>query len=254
METRADRLERMLNVTAELFFELEQSVLFRQFGKRGMAALDIGCGNGAYAANIGARYPDMRLTGVEMDVQMYRMALVRETRNLTFIQGSYEQLLGNGPYDAVIARLVILHIQDRSGFVKWVYDHTSDDGSVIVIDFDDARYRENEKLPLFSALYRAARQSLRSKRTFLQLPDELRLEFCHGGFVHLHTERYCVRADSPDSKRRFCEYMRLATEYLLDAPIPLDRERELAAWLDEPGASHEIPMFGIRLGKSAEVL
>jgi ubiquinone/menaquinone biosynthesis C-methylase UbiE len=254
METRADRLDRMLNVTAELFFELERSMFFRKFGERTMSSLDIGCGNGAYAAKIGARFPDMRLTGVEIDVEMYRKAMVRQEGNLTYIQGSYEQLRGDSPYDAVIARLVVLHIQDRDGFVKWVYDHTSDGGTVIVIDFDDARYRENEKLPLFSTLYKKARQSLRRKRTLLELPDALRLEFCHGGFVHLDTERYSIRADSPERKYRLCEYMRLATEYLLDAPISADRERELAAWLDEPGAFQEIPMFGIRFGKSAEVL
>ncbi|TNJ68153.1 methyltransferase domain-containing protein [Paenibacillus hemerocallicola] len=253
MDTRADRLDRMLNVTVELFFELEQTMFFRQFGKRKMATLDIGCGNGAYAANIGARFPDMRLTGVEIDAEMYQKALVRQERNLTYIRGSYEQLHGNGSYDAVIARLVVLHIQNRDEFVKWVYDHTSNDGTVILIDFDDARYRENEKLPLFSTLYSTARQSLRRKRTFLELPDALRLEFCHGGFVHLNTERYTIRADRPDGKLRFCEYMRLATEYLLDAPISAERERELAAWLDDPDASHEIPMFGIRFGKSAEV-
>ncbi|MDF2719436.1 MAG: class SAM-dependent methyltransferase [Paenibacillus sp.] len=254
MDTRADRLDRMLNVTAELFFELEQSMFFRQFGKRGMATLDIGCGNGAYMANIGAYFPDMRLTGVEIDVEMYRKAVVRQGKNLAYIQGSYERLHGSGPYNAVIVRLVVLHIQDRDGFVKWVYDHTSDDGTVIIIDFDDARCRENDKLPLFSSLYSKARRTLRGERTFLELPDALRLELCHRGFVHLDTERYSIRADRSDIKRQFYEYMRLATEYLLDAPISADRDRELAAWLEDPDASHEIPMFGIRFGKSAEVL
>lgn len=254
MDTRADRLDRMLNVTADLFFDMEKSLFFRRFGEKGSTLLDIGCGNGTYLAGISDHYPDLRLTGVEIGEEIYRKAQDKQKRNLTFVHGSYEQLAGTGPYDTILARLVVPHIIDRSGFLQWLYEHTAEQSTVIVIDFDDERYRDNDKLPLFSSLYRKARQSLKRKGTFLELPDALLLEFRQAGFVHLGTERYSVRTDRDELKRICREYMRLATEYLLDAPIPAERDDELAAWLDEPDTFQEIPMFGIVFGKSSGVL
>ncbi|TMV50285.1 methyltransferase domain-containing protein [Paenibacillus mesophilus] len=254
MNTRADRLDRMLNVTAELFFGVENSLFFRRFGEKGTTLLDIGCGNGTYLACIGEHYPDMRLTGVEIEEEMCRKAQDKQKRNLTFVHGSYEQLTGTGSYDTILARLVVPHIPDRSGFVKWLYEHTSEQSTVIVIDFDDERYRDNDELPLFSSLYKKARQSLKRKGTFLELPDALLVEFRHAGFVHLGTEWYSVRTDRRDLKQVCREYMLLATEYLLDTPITAEREKELDRWLDNDDSFLEIPMFGIVFGRSSGVL
>jgi SAM-dependent methyltransferase len=244
----------MLNVTADLFFDMEMSLFFRRFGEKRMTMLDIGCGNGTYLACISDQYPGMRLTGIEIEEEVFRKAQVKRKENLTFVHGSYEQLTGAGPYDTILARLVVPHIGNRNSFVQWLYEHTTEQSTVIVIDFDDSRYHGNVKLPLFSSLYKQARQSLKQRGTFLELRDALLLEFRHAGFIDLGTERYSVRTDRDDLKRMCRDYMRLATEYLLDAPISAEREDELAAWLDDSDSFQEIPMFGIVFGKSSGVL
>lgn len=244
MQPRAERLGRMLTVTTDLFVEQERTLFLHRLGKNVARALDIGCGNGAYMEKIHTRFPDIELTGVEIDEDMYRQALGRQNRKLAFVRGSYERLDGTAPYDAVLARLVVPHIRDLTQWARWLRAHTHERSIVIVIDFDDRRYREDERLPLFSAMYKQSRQALR-RTGFLTLPDALRVEMRQAGFVHCEAKTYAVRVEGPQRKSLFGAYMRHATEYLLDSPISAERERELSAWTGHPETALDIPMFGM---------
>lgn len=257
METKADKLGRMLNVTTDLFMDMEQALFYRRYLNDGVSTvLDIGCGNGAYMARLGEAYRDIRFTGVELDEAMYRQAVAKERdgSKIDFVLGSYESLSGTGPYDAVILRLVAAHIRHRGHLADWLADHTHKRSIVIVIDFDDRRYGGLEELPLFSALYKDARRSLKvGKRTFLELRDALPLEFGEAGFVPLAAETYSLVTSTPEQKKQCRDYMRAATEYMMDEPITPNRERELTEWLERSETVVEIPMFGIVFGKGAVV-
>lgn len=243
---RAIRLDRMLEVTAELFLKTEAAMFFSDLLARKASLLDVGCGNGAYAAGLVGLYSQLEATGIEIDAGMYSEALSRQRERLHFMSGSYENWGGQPPADIILARLVVLHLPDRMAFVRWASEHVSPGGHVVVIDYDDSCFQENEALPLFMDLYRHTRRRMNRKRTFLTLPDALRIEFAAAGMRHERTERYSLCAERPEQKQKLAEYMKLATEYMLDAPIGSDRERELALWLDKPDAQVEIPMFGCR--------
>ncbi|MEF3301640.1 methyltransferase domain-containing protein [Paenibacillus sp. GYB003] len=255
MQTKAERLGRMLTVGADLMFGRERELLLAPLiGANVASALDIGCGNGAYMARLSDAFPGVKLTGVEIDEAMYRQAsaLNGESRRWNIVRGGYESLTGTGPYDAIIVRLVAPHIPDRAEFARWLAAHTHDRSLLFVIDFDDGRYRGWDGLPLFSSLYEDARRQLKGRRGFLQLPDQLKLEFRQAGFEPIRTESYAIRADRRESREKCRDYMRFATEYLLDEPIDRLRERELADWLERPDAELEIPMFGIVFAKTEE--
>ncbi|RKN84129.1 class I SAM-dependent methyltransferase [Paenibacillus ginsengarvi] len=255
MDTKAERLGRMLNVTADLFFDTEERLLYRQlFVQRRIKALDLGCGNGAYMAKLAACYPHMEWTGVELDEAMYRQALSRQGHNMSFVHGSYESLTGCGSYDAVLARLVMLHIPDRLSLARWLAEHTHEGSVVVIVDYDDSRYRPDEKLPLFSELYAKARHALRGKRSFLELKSALLLELRQAGFVSLGTTLYALREESGQTRKALAEYMRTATEYLLDCPISPERERELNDWLTGPEPVMDVPMFGSVFAKAPVVV
>lgn len=243
---RVIRLARMLEVTTELFLHTEVALFFSDLLARKTSLLDVGCGNGAYIAGLVGLYSQLDATGIEIDSGMYSEALSRQQERIQFMRGSYENWGGQPPADIILARLVVLHLLDRMAFVRWASEHVSPGGHVIVIDYDDSRFQENEALPLFMDLYRQTRRRINRERTFLTLPDTLRIEFAAAGMSLERTERYSLRADRPELKQKFAEYMKLATEYMLDAPIGSDRERELALWLDKPEAQVEIPMFGCR--------
>ncbi|GAA3404639.1 class I SAM-dependent methyltransferase [Paenibacillus hodogayensis] len=252
-ETRADRLGRMLNVTTELFIGRERELFWDGLLQgRSAKVLDIGCGNGTYLNQMRVWYPDAEFTGVELDKEMHRQAASLEQDRLRFVQGSYEQLDGSGPYDVVIARLVVLHIRNRMSFADWLSRHTHERSTIVVIDYDDSRYRDDARLPQFSALYRKSRRALRGKGSFLDVPEALKFEFRQAGYVCARSEFYSVRAARPELKLVCGAYMRHATEYLLDAPIGDEREDELQAWLAAPDATMDIPMFGLAFGPSGE--
>lgn len=250
MNDRVDLLDQMLHITTDLFLETECSLLLDDLPEAPTTILDIGCGNGAYLAKLKERYPFADCTGVELDRPMYMKAALRNDRGMNLIHGSYEQLDEQTALDLIIARLVILHIENVGEFVKWIYNRLHPLSRVVIIDFDDARFRGNERLPLFLSLYRQARQSLRGRRTFLELPDALKLEFQYGGLAVTGTKRYAVRADSPSKKAALYSYMKLSTEYLLGEPLSAERADELDEWLHDPDADMEIPMFGMSLARS----
>ncbi|PYI55901.1 class I SAM-dependent methyltransferase [Paenibacillus flagellatus] len=243
---KIERLDRMLNVTAELFFGKEAELFFRRFEGGRDSLLDIGCGNGAYLGRLAAAYPGLGLTGIDPEERLLRKAkdapsLAQAAR---FLHGGYDVLTGDETYDTILARLVVLHLPDRDHWGHWLAERTRERSELVVIDFDDDRYCGDDRLPLFTALYKRARRTLRGPRSFVPLPDALRLALEPYGFERLRVERYEVRADKPDTKRLLRDYMRLATEYMTGEPISAERERELLDWEDDPASDQRIPMFG----------
>lgn len=251
MNQRTELLDQMLQITTDLFFETESNLLLNGLPAVPTSILDIGCGNGVYLSKMNDRYPAAKCTGIELDQKMYSRADLRNDHRMRLVQGSYEQLDGQDTFDLAIARLVILHIPDIDDFVNWLCKRLHHRSRVVIIDFDDTRFQGHEHLPLFISLYKNARQSLRRRRSFLDLPDILKLEFQHGGLAHIETKKYGIRADSPSKKYALYAYMKLSTEYLLGMPLSEDRADELNNWLRDPDSDIEIPMFGMSFGQTA---
>ncbi len=250
MESTAHLFDRMLTITADLFFELEKELFFNSLGGSSRKVLDIGCGNGDYLSRMCDCFPDMEFTGVEIDEDICRIARTRQRGNMTFHHSSYDGIPDSSLFDLVIARLVIRHIRDRRHLIRWLYEHTHNESTILIIDFDDdAGLAGSSSLPLFTSLFKQSRQMLRN-HGFLNVTDALMLEFEHSGFRRPVIKRYKVTSDNPAVKQKMYAYMRLVTEYVLGSPIPAERAEELLAWSTDPGSRFDVHMFGMEIGKT----
>lgn len=253
IQSGTDLFDEMLTVTSDLFFEMENRLFFHPLDRMAGTLVDVGCGNGVYLSKLQESYPKLHAIGLEIDSAIYERALVKQRQGLDFHLSSYETSpIIAGSTDAILARLVMLHIADRSQFAQWVRTSLSSTGRLIIIDVDDDSLHINKELPLFSQLYVQSRKSIQRNR-LLSFQDALKLELQHNGLKHSSTKRYSLQANTDELKRQLCRYMQCVTEIYLNSPITSDRLEELTAWLNNDEASHEIHMFGMEFVQSANL-
>ncbi|WP_409342764.1 class I SAM-dependent methyltransferase [Paenibacillus sp. MBLB4367] len=248
MTTKVELFDCMLNVTAELFFNLEKELFWHVYADRPGDLLDIGCGNGAYLSKLHTLFPSMQLTGLETEEGIFRRALAKQTPGMKFRHGSFEDLPAEAMYDIVVARLVMAHIRDRRQLYRWLQAHTHAGAAVIVLDVEEDELDGIRLPPLFTALYRSSRKAIR-KRSLLRFKDSLRLELEAAGFRHDAADTYAVHTGQTEVRERLYRYMRLVTESLLGTPLSAEREYELDVWRLDPNAHLEIRMFGMTFTK-----
>ena len=83
----------------------------------GQRVLDIGCGNGALAADLAHR-SHATVTGVDQDPAAIRAARARHAgTGLTFVQADARAVPG-GPFDVVILSNVLEHLEGRVAFLR----------------------------------------------------------------------------------------------------------------------------------------
>ncbi|RXZ84306.1 methyltransferase domain-containing protein [Paenibacillaceae bacterium] len=255
MDTRTNLFHRMLTITAELFFEMESRLFWDSLAAAitpGSRILDIGAGNGFYLHKLQQQHSQFNYCGLEPDEGIWGKSLPLQNEHLRFKHTAYEQFQNESSYEAVVARLVVPHIEDRLHFARWLYNNTSEQATVVMIDICSKPLQDNERLPLFSELYRKSRQPL-GLSPLLRLEDALRLEMMEAGFSAPETVHYSLLADDPLVKMKLYIYMRTVVACTLGEPVSSAYAEELFAWLVEPGASLEIPMFGTVFRKDAGV-
>ena len=80
--------------------------------------LDLGCGTGIELAYLYERYPDMRVTGIDLSPKMLeRLREKFPDRKIALIQGSYFDIDFDGPYDVVLSTYSFHHF-DREQKLK----------------------------------------------------------------------------------------------------------------------------------------
>ncbi|MUT68435.1 bifunctional 2-polyprenyl-6-hydroxyphenol methylase/3-demethylubiquinol 3-O-methyltransferase UbiG [Paenibacillus sp. NEAU-GSW1] len=243
--------DEMLQLTTELFFEQELKLFFRfpEWEQPPANVIDVGCGNGAYLSRLHQVYPELPMTGLEIENSIFEFAKAKCNEGLEFHLSSYEKSsFKTQSVAAIVARLVMPHINDRLHFAEWANAQTAAGSRLIVLDVDSDELQWNERLPLFSQLYVQSRQSI-LRKSWLTFPSILRVEMEKGGFRHLRTVPYRLAADTYATKLKLYRYMQCAAELYKGAPPSAELEEELSAWLRDESASHEIHMFGIEFEK-----
>ncbi|WP_042170829.1 class I SAM-dependent methyltransferase [Paenibacillus gorillae] len=244
-----DLFDEMLQLTTTLFFEQENELFFRFLEKESSTLIDVGCGNGDYLSRLHDAYPDLSLTGLEYEAGIFKKAVHKQTDRLNFYLSSYESAsIEPSSAGAIVARLVMQHISDRIQFAEWAYKCMVPGGRLLLLDVDDNALQLNDRLPLFSQLYVQSRQSIQLK-SWLSFADQLKLEMTHTGFTHSRTERYRLKAEDRETKRKLYRYMICVTELYTKEAISKEREEELTAWLHDDSCWHEIHMFGLEFQK-----
>ena len=95
--------------------------------------LDYGCAHGHYTMNLLKRYPEMEMTGVdinERNINIARKWAKDEKKEVTFIHGTHEDVTGT--YDLIIASEVLEHIPDPQAFMNKLARHVNPGGHILL--------------------------------------------------------------------------------------------------------------------------
>jgi SAM-dependent methyltransferase len=111
----------------------------------GTRCLDAGCGPGETMRLMAMRVgPNTTVTGIEVDAALAATAERslhadghRQCRVLVHDLSSYEPIPG-GPYDLVLARLLLLHLPDRVAVLRRLWESVAEGGHLLVQDYDMA--------------------------------------------------------------------------------------------------------------------
>jgi SAM-dependent methyltransferase len=176
----ADRL----GIQASLY-DRHTEYLLRTAGLReGMRVLDIGCGTGevslAAARVVG---PSGHVLGVDMDPGVLERArenaAVLSSGNVTFEQGTLPDLDLSEPFDALVGRLILIHLDDPVGTLKSLTRFVRPGGVVTFQDFNISRTRAVPAVPVVTEsvgwICAALREGRRDPEMGEQLAAVLRL-------------------------------------------------------------------------------
>jgi ubiquinone/menaquinone biosynthesis C-methylase UbiE len=148
-----------LQLQAELIAE-PTAVLLRRGGiVPGMRVLDLGSGPGdvsfQVAEMVGA---DGSVVGVERDRAQLDVAERRRTdlnaRNVVFREGDARTFVDEEPFDAVVCRLLLMHLPDAVDVLSHHARNLAPGGVVVAVDYDMGGVRSLPEVELYSAVKR----------------------------------------------------------------------------------------------------
>jgi SAM-dependent methyltransferase len=150
-------LERVIE-ESRLFGELTDDVLRRAGVGAGMRVLDAGCGSGDVAflaaALVGAQG---WVTGVDRDPEALALAqgraAIARVANVRFLQADVELDELDGCYDAVIARLLLVHLRDPAEVLARLARSVRPGGLVVVHELVLSSARTVPALPLYARVH-----------------------------------------------------------------------------------------------------
>jgi SAM-dependent methyltransferase len=130
-----------LTLQAQLFEPLTRRLFDAAGVTAGMRVLDIGSGSGDVAllvrAFVGA---SGAVVGIERAPEAVATATararMRDYANVHFVEGDLNEYAPDAPFDAVVGRLVLMHVPDPVAVVRRVSEHLRPGGLVIFQDFD----------------------------------------------------------------------------------------------------------------------
>lgn len=131
----------------------------------GMRVLDLGTGIGDSAVILAELVgPTGSVVGLDVDPRMVEVARSRcaDLPNVSFVQGDVTAVPGDGEYDAVVSRLLVLHLADRTAALRHYLSAVRPGGLMVTIDYDTRAAGAEPAVPLVSQLFELVEATLRS--------------------------------------------------------------------------------------------
>jgi tRNA (cmo5U34)-methyltransferase len=118
--------------------------------KKRLEVVDLGCGTGNLSKKILSAYPRARITCIDMAENMLKMARakLKDNRNVTFWLGDARDFNCNKKYDAIVASMVLHHVEssDKPRFYRKIHNSLSKDGVFFNIDIFLSSSKNLQKL------------------------------------------------------------------------------------------------------------
>lgn len=141
-------------------------ILFRAAGiAPGMRVLDLGTGIGDSAVILAELVgPSGAVVGLDNDPRMVETARARcaGLANVSFIEGDVTGSPDVGSYDAVVSRLLVLHLADPTTVLRHHLPSVKPGGLMVTLDYDTRAAGAEPAVPLVSELFGLVAATLRS--------------------------------------------------------------------------------------------
>jgi ubiquinone/menaquinone biosynthesis C-methylase UbiE len=148
---RNDRETERLMLQAEIYRPHSRHLFTLAGISPGMRVLDVGCGAGDISLLIADLVgPTGSVIGVDADPAVLAVARsrARELPNIEFRQSVLPDVELAGPVDAVVGRLILMHLADPAGAVRELARHVRPGGVVTFQDFELDTCRAAPPTPL----------------------------------------------------------------------------------------------------------
>lgn len=123
--------------------------------------LDAGCGNGYYSKLLSQVFIGKQFVGVDISPELIDTAIEdNQQENFSFIAGDF--LDSKGPFDAIIMRLFLQHLQDPLEAVDKAIHLLRPGGCLLIIDSVDSCRHYYPDIPKFRDLFNLYRSQQRS--------------------------------------------------------------------------------------------
>ena len=114
---------------------------------RAIHVIDLGCGTGTIALRVKTRFPQAKITCMDIADNMLEMARLKleGASDIQFVSGNFETFKWPDQYDLVVSSLALHHLvtdDDKKRFYRAIYDHMRPEGlfvnADVVLGADDA--------------------------------------------------------------------------------------------------------------------
>jgi SAM-dependent methyltransferase len=263
---RSDAETERLMVAARGLNPFTQRLLREAGLTEGMRVLDVGTGAGDVALLAAELVgPTGRVVGLDADPRILRTAFDRAQAaardNVSFIAGDLREVRTEGPFDAVVGRLVLMYVADPAGAVRHLADQVRPGGVLALSDYNltAASCRTSPAIPLWDRAWSwivqtAARAGIPAemgfslRRVFLEagLPEPaLALESYVGGGPD--SLAYTWMAESVRSMLPLIERFGVASATEVDIDTLADRLRDEVLAVDAVAKSPDLVSAWVRL-------
>lgn len=210
-------------------------LLLRQAGiEAGQRVLDLGTGPGhvalALADIVG---PTGSVVGVDQDPRMLGLANARRDdaglSNVRFAQGDARTYRDDEAFDAVVTRLLLMHLPDRGEIVKHHQGALRHGGRLILIDYDMGAVRAEPEIELISRLREWTAAGFRAANADTTVGTRLAVLLREARFADVATiglQTYHA-PDDPLVAARFAEVIRSAAPAIIAAGVATAEELEV---------------------------